>query len=114
MANKPVKTVSGRIQVTAARRRHILDGDATGGGHGPGRGVSGKSEFPATLTDDEIIDGMEAIANDSGSYPGRAIPVSGGKQVIRGKIKGIETAVVVDPAKRQVVTGYPLNVPRNP
>ena len=52
------------IRVSPARRVHILDGDATGGGHGPGRGISGKSEFPPTLTDDEIIAGVEAIAND--------------------------------------------------
>lgn len=43
------------VNVSPARRKHILDGDATGGGHGPGRKIAGKSEFPSTLTDDDII-----------------------------------------------------------
>ncbi|MER0209734.1 RHS repeat-associated core domain-containing protein [Brenneria sp. L4-2C] len=33
--------------VTPKRRRHILDGDATGGGYRPGTGHPGKSKFPS-------------------------------------------------------------------
>lgn len=101
------------MRVTPGRRTHILDGDATGGGHGPGRKVSGKSEFPSSLTDDEVIAGVEAIANDTNSYPG--VPTSHGRVIIRGFIQGIDTAVVVVPPPRgEIITAWPVGVPRNP
>jgi hypothetical protein len=102
------------IKVSAARRRHILDGDATGGGHGPGRKISGKSEFPATLSDDDVIAGIEAIANDPASYPGRAIPTAGGRFKITGDIQGVKTTVIVAPAAGEVITAWPEGTPRNP
>lgn len=102
------------IRVSASRRRHILDGDATGGGHGPGRNVSGKSEFPATFTDDEIIAGVETIANDSTRYPGGTIPTGTGRYRIFGDIKGVKTTVIVDVAARDVITAWPEGIARNP
>ena len=64
-AQNPASGSAGAlIVVPAARRLHILDGDATGGGHGPGRNISGKSEFPGSLTDGDVIDGIKDIAND--------------------------------------------------
>jgi hypothetical protein len=102
------------ITVSTARRKHILDGDATGGGHGPGRGISGKSEFPASLSDNDLIDGIEAIANDPASYPGGVIPTSGGRCRITGTIQGVSTTVIVDPAAGEVITAWPVGVPRNP
>jgi hypothetical protein len=103
----------GSIRVSPARRTHILDGDATGGGHGPGRQTPKRSEFPGHLTDDDIIDGAEAIANDPKSYPSGSVPTGGKVVVIEGQIKGVKTRVVVDPQKHDVVTAYPLGVPRN-
>ena len=102
------------IKVSAARRRHILDGDATGGGHGPGRKISAKSEFPATLSDDEIIAGIEAIANDPASYPGGVIPTTGGRYKTSGAIKGVKVTVIVAPGAGEVITAWPEGVPRNP
>ena len=102
------------IKVSPARRAHILEGDATGGGHGPGRKISGKSEFPATLTDDEIIDGIEVIANDPTSYPGSVIPTNPGRYKISGSIKGVRTTVIAEPAAGEVITAWPEGVPRNP
>jgi hypothetical protein len=113
MPTKPPKAVSKKIRVTPARRVHILDGDSTGGGHGPGRNIPGKSEFPASLKDDEIIDGITDIASDPKNYPGGTIPTGKKRVVIRGMVKTVETEIVVDTSKRQVVTGYPINVPRN-
>jgi hypothetical protein len=114
MATHPASGSSGKIQVTPARRIHILDGDATGGGHGPGRRVSGKSEFPGTLTDDEIIDGVTGIANDPANYPGGVIPGAGNRVKIRGNIKGTNTTVIVDPVRKEVVTAYPNGIASNP
>jgi hypothetical protein len=101
------------VKVSPARRSHILDGDATGGGHGPGRKRSGKSEFPSNLTDDEIIAGIERIANDPASYPG--VPSSRGRVIVRGIVKGVDTmVVVVPPPVGEVITAWPVGVPRNP
>jgi Bacterial EndoU nuclease len=102
------------IKVSPARRIHILDGDATGGGHGPGRKVSGKSEFPATLSDDEIIAGIETIANDPASYPGGAVPTAPGRYKAIGQIKGIRATVIVEPAIGAVISAWPEGVARNP
>jgi len=102
------------IKVSSARRTHILDGDATGGGHGPGRKISGKSDFPATLTDDEIIAGIEIIANDSAKYPGGMIPTSPGRYRLSGTIKGVKTTAIVDPAAGDVISAWPEGVIRNP
>ncbi|HET6881451.1 MAG TPA: EndoU domain-containing protein [Pirellulales bacterium] len=108
------------VNVSPPRRKHILDGDATGGGHGPGRNISGKSEFPSTLTDDEIIAGVEAIANDPASYPGvptsRSPGAAGRRRVVlHGVIKGVDTAVVVvPPPGGEIITAWPVGVPRNP
>lgn len=106
--------MSSRIVVTPARRTHILDGDATGGGHGPGRGISRKSEFPAEFTDDEIIDGAEAIANDPSRYSRGIIPTGGRYVCLTGAIRGQQTRVVVDPVRKEVVTAYPLGIAPNP
>jgi hypothetical protein len=102
------------IVVTQIRRVHILDGDLTGGGHGPGRGVSGKSEFPASLTDDEIISGILVIANDPACYPSGVIPNAGSRVRVAGQIRGVPNVVFVDPVVREVITAYPLGVARNP
>jgi hypothetical protein len=93
---------------------HILDGDATGGGHGPGRGISGKSEFPVSLSDDDIIAGIEALANDANSYPGGTMPAGSGRFKISGTIQGVQTTVIVDVGAGEVVTSWPESLPRNP
>src|SRR5215510_9618992 len=103
-------TEAPMIRVSPVRRVHILDGDATGGGHGPGRGISGKSEFPAALTDDEIITGVELIANDPASYPGGVIPTGPGRLKIAGQINGVRTTVIVEPGAGAIVTAWPEGV----
>ena len=105
---------SRRLSVSAERRRHILDGDATGGGHGPGRGISGKSEFPAALTDDQIILGVERILNDRKKYPNGIVPREGSPIVLKGDILGVPTIVIADPANGAVKTAWPEGVARNP
>jgi hypothetical protein len=104
-----------RLKVSKKMRRHILKGDQSGsGGHGPGRRKSGKSEFPATLSDQDIIEGIEAIANDPSLYPGRAIPKAGPPIKLIGLIKDVRTVVIADPANDGVRTAWPEDAKRNP
>ena len=90
--------------------KHILDGDKTGGGHRPGTGKPGKSEFPTNWTDDKIKGEISDVATDPGSNrtPGR-----GGRTVVQGTRDGIDITVVVE-GNGRIVTGFPTNVPRNP
>jgi Bacterial EndoU nuclease len=100
-----------RATVDAARRRHILEGDATGGGHRPGTGIKGKSEFPAGWSDDKIIREVESVANDPTStrtvQPNGRIRVEG----LRG---GVGIRVIVAADGTTIVTAHPINTPRNP
>jgi RHS repeat-associated protein len=100
----------GRDLITTGRQTHILSGDQTGGGHRPGTGIPGKSEFPAGWTDDQILDTITDIATDPAST---RTPSFGGRTVVTGTRNGIDIRVIVD-ANGNVVSGYPTNVPRNP
>ena len=98
----------------ATAHRHILEGDATGGGHGPGRGLPGRSEFPRHWTGEEVIAYIESVANDSDS--GRPVQ-SNGRIAIDGTRKGVEIRVIVEPTPAgagRIITGFPTNLPRNP
>jgi len=94
---------------TPERRVHILDGDATGGGHRAGTGIPGKSEFPAEWSDDRIIHEISDVATDPAS--GR-VP-QGNRTVVTGQRGGIDIKVVLGP-DGTIITGHPTNVPRNP
>ncbi len=96
------------IKVSPERRKHILEG------HGPGSNVKGKTEFPSTLSGDEIINGTERIANDPASYPEGAVPTGPGRKEAHGDINGVPTTVIVEPAGEGVITAYPEGIPRNP
>ncbi|NUS43981.1 MAG: GNAT family N-acetyltransferase, partial [Mycobacteriaceae bacterium] len=50
------------ISLSTDRRRHILDGDGTGGGHRHGTGRPRKTEFPADWNDERIISAVAGIA----------------------------------------------------
>ncbi|HEX2849343.1 MAG TPA: EndoU domain-containing protein [Acidimicrobiales bacterium] len=90
-----------RARVSNQRRRHILDGDATGGGHRHGSG-NGKSEFPATWSDDKIVRAIEAV-----SVSGRSTPSYGGKTKVVGTYEGVSIRVIVK--RGAVVTAFPAN-----
>jgi hypothetical protein len=59
-----VVSEGARVRVSEDRRRHILDGDANGGGHRHGTGSPGKTEFPAAWDDNRVIAEIESVAND--------------------------------------------------
>jgi filamentous hemagglutinin len=91
---------------------HILDSDGNGGGHRAGTGIPGKSEFPASWSDEKILNSIQDIANDPNtnwSKPDRRGYVTG-----TGTRDGVEIQVVFDTRNGRIVTGYPINAPRNP
>lgn len=93
--------------------QHVLDGDANGGGHRPGTGKPGKSEFPSDWSDEKIKGEISDVATDPNSTrtPGR-----GGRTIVQGTRDGVDITVVVEPGSKggRIVTGFPTNVPRNP
>ena len=92
------------------RRRHILDGDGTGGGHRAGTGFPNKSEFPASMSDDQIMHHISDIATDPAATrrSGR-----NGRSLVEGTREGVDFLVVQE-GNGAIVTAFPTNVPRNP
>ena len=52
------------IHLVPQQATHILRGDRSGGGHAPGAGVPGKTEFPRGWTDDAIVAAALSVARD--------------------------------------------------
>lgn len=96
---------------TTARRQHILFGDATGGGH-LWPGMPGKSPFPPTWSGDRIMHEVSDIATDPAAWANATR--SGRNTVLYGTRNGVRIRVVVDSRTGEIVTGVPVNVPRNP
>jgi hypothetical protein len=113
----------GRVNLASRQRTtHILDGDATGGGHGPGRGISGKSEFPSRWSDDDVMAYISDVVTDPNAthtqLTGRAgaTTTRAGDPVrysAEGTRDGIDIKVIYD-SSGEIITGFPTNVPRNP
>ncbi|MFV0460770.1 MAG: EndoU domain-containing protein [Actinomycetales bacterium] len=98
-----------------SRRSHILDGEVRpngtfGGGHRPGTGFLGKSEFPPGWSDDRIMHEISDVATDpslvwrSGNRTGDFF--------VNGTRGGVDIEVLI--RNDQIWTGYPTNLPRNP
>ena len=100
------------IHVTPQRATHILHSDDTGGGHAPGTGRPGQSEFPRGWSDQRILTATLAVARAPevlrrGRY---------GRWVAEGVEDGVRIRVVVG-ADGYVFTSVPLSGPgvvRNP
>jgi hypothetical protein len=88
--------------VSPQRRIHILTGDRTGGGHRHGAGKGG-SEFPASWSDQDIIDAIEDVANDTSATTIRGR--NGSMRLIASR-NSVSITVVLD-GRGQIVTGYP-------
>ena len=77
-----------------------------------GQESRGKSEFPESWTDDDIIGAIEDIANNPDSVKkGRA-----GRSVHTGSVNGVDIDVIIESPEKGggIITGYPTNQPRNP
>jgi hypothetical protein len=94
-----------------ARRTHILDGDATGGGHlWPGN--PGKTPFPQGWSGDKIMHEVSDIATDPIAWQ-NAVP-QGSRTVLTGTRGGVDIRVIVDTKTGEIISGYPTDLPRNP
>ncbi|TCC29032.1 DUF6531 domain-containing protein [Kribbella speibonae] len=101
---------------SAARRNHILHGDATGGGHmWPGK--PGKSLFPKSWSEDKIMYEISDIATDPSlqwkqqTGPAGADFTHGGapvRYIVEGVRDGVKIRVVVEPLGRGIVSGFPI------
>jgi filamentous hemagglutinin len=94
------------------RTNHILNGDATGGGH-LSPGAPGKSVFPDSWSASKVMNSVSDIATD----PSIPETVQGDGRIVKnGTVDGIDIRVVIEPPSKGggIVTAFPTNVPRNP
>ena len=108
--NPPAQRTN-RAVVTPDRRKHILEGNGSAGGHAPGRAMQGKTEFPATWSDDKIIDQIESVANDPESKRAQA---ARGRTVLEGTREGVVIRVVLGADGKTIITAFPINLSRRP
>lgn len=93
------------VSIPEDRARHILVGEGLSGGHRYGTGTPGKTEFPASWSDDDILDAIRQVAG-SGTVIGPAHRE--GDLLISGEVNGVTIRVVVRP-NGEVRTGYPVS-----
>jgi hypothetical protein len=127
--------------ISPQRQKHILYGDATGGGHLSGARVPDKSEFPPSWTESEILEVAADLATNPGlkweqidgpgegtihsGYPGPKFTNSG--KPVRYRIvdqagnlpivNGVTIRVIIQPDGEGVITAVPISgqgVIRNP
>jgi len=91
-----------------SRTNHILNGDATGGGH-LWPGLPGKTPFPQRWSADKVMDAIsDVVTNPKSTFsPGR-----GGSTIAVGEVDGVVIRVVTK--NGEIITGYPTNLPRSP
>jgi hypothetical protein len=94
-----------------ARTIHILEGDATGGGH-QWPGLAGKSPFPEDWSGARIMHEVSDIATDPAAW-NNAVS-QGGRAVLTGMRDGVRIRVIVDSQTGEIISGYPTNVARHP
>ena len=102
--------------VDEAGARHILDGDGPGsGGHRFGQGRPGKTEFPQSWSDADVLHHASDIATDPAAIAGasnstRLYNRAGDpiRNTFYGVRDGVIVKVVVEPATGRIVTAYPL------
>ena len=100
-----------RATTSPERREHILAGDQTGGGHRPGTGIPGKSEFPAGWSDDKIMHEVESVADDPASTRSTQ---PNGRIRVEGTRDGVDIRVILQSDGTTIWTAHPTNMPKNP
>ncbi len=92
------------VSIPEDRAKHILEGEGRSGGHRSGTGIPGKTEFPASWSDDDILDAIRQVAG-TGVVIGSAHRED--DLLISGEVNGVTIRVVVRP-NGEVRTGYPV------
>ncbi|MFB8915964.1 hemagglutinin repeat-containing protein [Xanthomonas phaseoli pv. phaseoli] len=93
--------------------KHILDGDSpASGGHRFGTGNPGKTEFPASWSDDKIAHVVSDVATDPKVK--WSLPDNRGYVTGTANREGLDVKVVYDTKSGRIVSGYPTNTPKNP
>jgi hypothetical protein len=101
---------------SATRTEHILNGDATGGGH-MWPGAPGKSVFPETWSGSKIMNAISDIATDpnleweqitgkdGAEFTKNGAPV---RFSVAGIRDGIPIKVILEPGGEGIISGYPV------
>jgi hypothetical protein len=113
-AHRLLKCKAAKSEVNLAspkRTTHILDGDATGGGHRAGTGIPNKSEFPASWSDSKAMHEISDVATDPKLTWTQG---KNGRYTVQGTRDGVDIKVVIEKDGSDIVSGYPTNTPRNP
>ena len=101
------------IHLTPQQTTHILVGDRSGGGHAPGTGIPGKTEFPRGWGEPDIVAAALSVARDPETITRSAVAERWEATGIR---RGVRIRVIVAD-DGYVVTAIPLSgrgVVRNP
>ena len=107
----PCIDVERASQITDEQKQHILEGDSHGGGHGYGRGIRGKTEFPARWTDEQAMDYIRDVVKDSRLD---WFQQRDGRWRVEGIRDRITIRVIVERNGSDIVTAFPVGIPRNP
>jgi hypothetical protein len=91
------------LRMPPERTIHILDGDATGGGHRYGTGKPGKTEFPASWDDAKITESILSVARS----PDAASLQQNGRWKAEGVRDEVTLAVIIM-ADGRIWSAYPL------
>jgi len=91
------------LRLRPERALHIVDGDATGGGHRYGKSTPGKTEFPASWDEEKITDSILSVARS----PDSASLQKNGRWKVEGVRDEVTLAVVIN-ADGRIWTAYPL------
>jgi RHS repeat-associated protein len=94
-----------------ARTIHVLYGDATGGGH-LWPGLPRKTPFPKSWSAGQIMHAISDISTDPAAWENAV--QQGSQTVLYGTRDGVKIKVVVDVGADEIITGTPVNLPRNP
>ncbi len=108
-----LSNIRGKVKIDSKAKKHILEGDKTGGGHRFGTRKPRKSEFPKSWSDNKILTEIENIVNDNKNSWSKSNK-SNHYVTTTKKIDGVDIKVVFDKKNERIVSAYPINTPRNP
>ncbi|WP_437779230.1 EndoU domain-containing protein [Sorangium sp. So ce1097] len=109
-------TSSSQNLANPQRTKHILTGDATGGGH-LWPGAPGKTPFPRGWSGEKIMQNVSDIATDPSlkwvqqtGNPGSLFTKAGdpARFTVIGEREGVRIKVVLEPAGEGIVTANPI------